>query len=90
MDAAVVLELQVQAVARVGLQVGLELHPVLLGGMHVQEREIALAQSGGAVALTYALVVATGLVGVVINLVVRAVERRVLSWHPSVRGEAAA
>ena len=52
--------------------------------------EIALAQSGGAVALTYALVVATGLVGVMINLVVRAVERRVLSWHPSVRKEASA
>lgn len=49
--------------------------------------EIALAQSGGAVALTYALVVVTGLVGVAINLVARAVERRALSWHPSVRGE---
>ena len=52
--------------------------------------EIALAQSGGAVALTYALVVATGLVGVAVNLVARAVERRVLAWHPSVRKEAAA
>ena len=51
--------------------------------------EIALAQSGGAVALTYALVVVTGLVGVLINLVMRQVERRALSWHPSVRGEVA-
>ena len=49
--------------------------------------EIALAQSGGAVALTYALVVVTGLVGVAINLVVRLVERKALAWHPSVRGE---
>ena len=49
--------------------------------------EIALAQSGGAVALTYALVVVTGLVGVAINMLARAVERRALSWHPSVRGE---
>ncbi len=49
--------------------------------------EIALAQSGGAVALTYALVVVTGLVGVLVNLLARAVERRALSWHPSVRGE---
>lgn len=49
--------------------------------------EIALAQSGGAVALTYALVVVTGLVGVLINVLARAVERRALSWHPSVRGE---
>jgi ABC-type nitrate/sulfonate/bicarbonate transport system permease component len=49
--------------------------------------EIALAQSGGAVALTYALVLVTGLIGVVVNLAFRAVERRALSWHPSVRGE---
>jgi len=50
--------------------------------------EISAARSGGAVPLTYALVVVSGLVGVTINLVVRAVERRALSWHPSVRGEA--
>jgi ABC-type nitrate/sulfonate/bicarbonate transport system permease component len=53
-------------------------------------REIALAQSGGAIAGMYALVLATGLLGVLINLLARWVERRVLSWHPSVRGEAAA
>ena len=29
------------------------------------------------------------LIGVLINLVVRAIERRVLAWHPSVRLEAA-
>jgi ABC-type nitrate/sulfonate/bicarbonate transport system permease component len=51
-------------------------------------KEIASAQSGGAVALTYALVLATGLVGVAVNLLARLVERRALSWHPSVRGEA--
>jgi ABC-type nitrate/sulfonate/bicarbonate transport system permease component len=50
--------------------------------------EISAARSGGAVPLTYALVVVSGLVGVTINLVARAVERRALSWHPSVRGEA--
>lgn len=49
--------------------------------------EIMLAQSGGAIAGMYALIVATGLLGVVINLVMRAVEKRVLSWHASVRGE---
>lgn len=52
--------------------------------------EISAARSGGAVPLTYALVVVSGLVGVTINLVARAVERRALSWHPSVRGEAVA
>jgi ABC-type nitrate/sulfonate/bicarbonate transport system permease component len=35
----------------------------------------------------YALVVVTGLLGLVINLVFRAIERRTLSWHQSVRGE---
>ncbi|GAA5165479.1 ABC transporter permease [Ornithinimicrobium tianjinense] len=52
-------------------------------------REIALAQSGGATAPMYALVIATGLLGVLINVVFRAVERRALSWHPSVRAEVA-
>lgn len=53
-------------------------------------RQIALAQSGGAVAEMYALIIATGLIGVLINLVARLVERHVLAWHVSVRGEAAA
>lgn len=49
---------------------------------------IQLAQSGGATATVYALVVVTGLVGVLVNTAVRQLERRVLAWHPSVRGEA--
>lgn len=50
--------------------------------------QISLNDSGGgAVVEMYALVVATGLIGVVINLAVRAVERRVLAWHTSVRSE---
>jgi ABC-type nitrate/sulfonate/bicarbonate transport system permease component len=49
--------------------------------------EIALAQSGGATTSMYALVLATGMIGVAINIGMRFVERRVLSWHPSVRGE---
>lgn len=50
--------------------------------------EITLAQSGGAIAGMYALILATGFLGVGINGVTRVVEKRVLSWHPSVRGEA--
>lgn len=50
-------------------------------------REIALSQSGGAVADMYALVLATGLIGVVINLLMRWIERKTLSWHSSVRSE---
>jgi ABC-type nitrate/sulfonate/bicarbonate transport system permease component len=50
-------------------------------------REIAVAQSSGAVPAMYALVVVTGIIGVAANLVTRTAERRLLAWHPSVRGE---
>lgn len=49
--------------------------------------EIALAQSGGAVSGMYALILATGLLGVLVNVIMRRIEKRVLAWHPSVRGE---
>ncbi|WP_460801989.1 ABC transporter permease [Microbacterium sp. GXF6406] len=50
-------------------------------------REIALSREAGLYASTYALVLATGLLGVIINGGVRLLERRLLSWHQSVRGE---
>ena len=50
-------------------------------------REIEVAYTSSAVGTMYALVVVTGLVGVVANVGTRAVERRVLAWHPSVRQE---
>lgn len=53
-------------------------------------KEIALAQSGSAIASMYGLILATGVLGVLINLVMRSVEKRVLSWHSSVRTEKAA
>lgn len=53
-------------------------------------RLLGVAQSSGAVASMYAYVVVAGLLGVTVNLVARALERRTLFWHPSVRGEAAA
>ena len=52
--------------------------------------EIAFAQNAGNYATMYALSIATGLLGVLINLGARALERRLLSWHTSVRGEVAA
>lgn len=51
---------------------------------------IARAQQGGAITGMYALILATGILGVIINLAARWVEKRVLSWHTSVRGELAA
>lgn len=50
--------------------------------------QIAVAQTSNAIPLLYALIVVTGLLGVAINLLARAVERRMLAWHQSVRGEA--
>jgi ABC-type nitrate/sulfonate/bicarbonate transport system permease component len=50
-------------------------------------KEIGLAQSGGAVAAMYALVLVTGLLGVVVNVLARWLERQALWWHASVRAE---
>ncbi|RNL86091.1 ABC transporter permease [Halostreptopolyspora alba] len=52
-------------------------------------QEISVAQSGGATTLVYALIVATGALGVIVNVGVRMLERRVLHWHTSVRSETA-
>lgn len=49
--------------------------------------QISIATTSRAVELTYALVLVTGLVGVAANVLTRAVERRVLAWHPSQRAE---
>ena len=48
-------------------------------------KEISDTQSGGAVAIMYAYVLVTGIIGVIVNVAARALERRVLAWHPSVR-----
>ena len=53
-------------------------------------QQIAVAQTSGAVPQVYALVLVTGLLGVAVNLIARAVERRALHWHQSVRTEVAA
>jgi len=50
-------------------------------------KEIATAQTSGAVPGMYALVLVTGVLGVLVNLGTRYAERLVLAWHPSVRGE---
>src|SRR5690625_4310223 len=50
--------------------------------------QISLAQSGNATVEMYALVLTTGFIGVLINFVFRTTERKILSWHPSIRNEA--
>jgi len=50
-------------------------------------REIVFAQGASDFTLVYALVIVTGLIGLVVNMGFRLIERRALSWHQSVRGE---
>jgi ABC-type nitrate/sulfonate/bicarbonate transport system permease component len=50
-------------------------------------QQIVLAQSAGNYTQVYALVVVTGLIGLLINVLFGLIERRSLSWHQSVRGE---
>ncbi|MEU1475234.1 ABC transporter permease [Streptomyces sp. NPDC005760] len=50
---------------------------------------IAVAQNSQAVPEMYALIVVTGLLGLLVNVGARTVERRALAWHQSVRGEVA-
>src|SRR5437763_3931745 len=52
-------------------------------------RSITVARSGGDVELMYALIIATGLLGLILNSVFVWGERRVLPWHPSPPGAAA-
>jgi len=50
-------------------------------------KEIDLAQQGGAVPAVYALILVTGLLGVLANGGMRLLEHRALAWHPSARRE---
>jgi ABC-type nitrate/sulfonate/bicarbonate transport system permease component len=48
-------------------------------------RAINVARSGGNEELMYALIIVTGLLGVLLNMIFVQAERRVLRWHPSHR-----
>jgi ABC-type nitrate/sulfonate/bicarbonate transport system permease component len=48
-----------------------------------------VAQTSQAVPEMYALIVVAGLLGLIINVGARTVERWALAWHQSVRGEVA-
>ncbi|MFE9025371.1 ABC transporter permease [Streptomyces iakyrus] len=50
---------------------------------------IAVAQTSQAVPEMYALIVVAGVLGLLVNVGARAVERRALAWHQSVRGQVA-
>lgn len=59
---------------------------LIIGNPGIGNR-LAVAQSSAAVDVTYALVVVAGLLGMVVNLGARWVERHALSWHTSQRAE---
>lgn len=65
----------------------LEITGELIIGSPGLGKQIAVAQSSGAVDTMYALVIVTGLFGVFVNFAARLLERRALHWHPSVRRE---
>ncbi|XVU29144.1 ABC transporter permease [Actinoplanes sp. CA-054009] len=65
----------------------LEITAELIIGVPGLGRSIGVAQSSGAVAETYALVLVVGVIGVLVNVLARAVEKRALRWHTSVRRE---
>jgi len=67
----------------------LEITAELIIGVPGLGRSIGVAQSSGAVALTYALVIVVGIVGIGVNVLARVAERRVLRWHSSVRKDIA-
>ena len=48
-------------------------------------RAIAISQISGAITQMYALILATGLIGWALNSMFKAVEKRLLRWHPSHR-----
>ncbi|GAB3618214.1 ABC transporter permease [Okibacterium endophyticum] len=52
--------------------------------------QLAVARESGAVAAMYAFVVVAGVLGVLVNLLARTLERVTLFWHPSVREDLAA
>jgi ABC-type nitrate/sulfonate/bicarbonate transport system permease component len=66
----------------------LEITAELIIGVPGLGKSIGVAQSSGAVTKTYALVIVVGVVGIAVNLLARAVERRTLRWHSSIRREA--
>jgi ABC-type nitrate/sulfonate/bicarbonate transport system permease component len=49
-------------------------------------QEVAFAQINGSAPAIYALIITSGLLGIAINTLMRALERKTLFWHESVRG----
>lgn len=59
----------------------------MIGGAAGLGQNIVVAQSAGALAEMYALIIAAGLLGLLINAGFRTAQKPLLFWHPSVRQE---
>ncbi|WP_219418928.1 ABC transporter permease [Pseudonocardia nigra] len=59
----------------------------LVGGAPGLGNDILVAQASGADALMYALILVSGALGVAVVMTFQRIERAVLFWHPSQRGE---
>jgi ABC-type nitrate/sulfonate/bicarbonate transport system permease component len=59
----------------------------LIGGAPGLGQSISVAQTGGRLDVMYALIIVTGLLGLLINYLFKVLERPLLFWHPSVRQE---
>jgi ABC-type nitrate/sulfonate/bicarbonate transport system permease component len=57
-----------------------------MAGVDGLGQKVLITQSGGAFDRMYAWIVVTGIVGLLVNVVFYAVERRYLSWHPGQPG----
>ncbi|WP_182357688.1 ABC transporter permease [Tomitella gaofuii] len=60
----------------------------MIGGAAGLGQQITLAQSANALPRMYALIIATGLLGLAVNALFRCAERPLLFWHPSHHREA--
>jgi ABC-type nitrate/sulfonate/bicarbonate transport system permease component len=63
----------------------LEITGELIIGSPGLGNRIAVANTSGAVDTMYALVIVTGVFGVLVNVIARRFEHRVMHWHPSMR-----
>lgn len=61
----------------------------MIGGAAGLGQSIVVAQSAGALGPMYALILAAGLLGLVINAFFKLIAQPILFWHPSVREEQA-
>lgn len=74
---------------RVAVSIGLVVSIVteMIGGASGIGQQISLAHTAHALPTMYGLIVSTGILGLLLNQLVAAIERPILFWHPSQRAD---